>query len=338
MTPFEQNGTTKEDKMLRGPLIRHLALAGVALAFSAVVHASDYPTKPITLFVPFATGGATQTLVERVGREMQRDLGQPLIPDYRGGAGGSIAAEAAARSPHDGYTLFMGATGALAVAPAVMKVRFDPEKDFVPIALIATTPYVMVINTKLPFKNLQDLIQYAKQNPGKLNFGSSGAGGSDHIACEVFQKMAGITITHIAYKGAGPLMPDLISGRIDMAILSPIPVKPQVEAGTLRMLGVTTKQRSPSLKDVPSIAEQGLPAYDLLAWYGFFAPAGAPAEVVTRINAAALKALANKDVESYLLSQGLTPGTLTPAAFGELVRKDITQWGDYARSTGVRIE
>ena len=316
-------------------------LAGGSLCGVVAVHAAGYPERPIAVLIPFATGGATQALSERVGREMARDLGQPLVSDHRGGAGGTIAAEAAARAAPDGYTLFMGATGALAVAPAVMKsVRFNPATDFQAIALIATTPYVVAVNTKLPFRNMRELIDYGKANPGKLNFASSGTGGADHIAGEVLQKMAGFRMTHIPYKGAGPYLPDLVSGRIDVAIISPIPIKPFVDAGQVRLLAVTTAQRSPalSLKDVPTIAEQGTTGYNLLAWYGYLAPARTPPDIVARLHAAAMKALADKDNEAWLLAQGLAPGTLTPAEFGQFVNAEFRKWSEYVRSTGIAVE
>lgn len=317
------------------------ALAASATLGSLAASAAGYPERPISVLIPFATGGATQALSERVGREIARDLGQPLVSDHRGGAGGTIAAEAAARAAPDGYTLFMGATGALAVAPAVMKsVRFNPVADFQAIALIATTPYVVVVNAKLPFKNMRELIEHAKANPGKLNFASSGTGGADHIAGEVLQKMSGFKMTHIPYKGAGPYLPDLISGRIDVAIISPIPIKPFVDAGQVRLLGVTTAQRSPapSLKDVPTIAEQGTAGYNLLAWYGYLAPARTPPDVVARVHAATVKALADKEIEAWLLAQGLAPGTLSPAEFSQFVGGEIKKWSEYVRAIGLTVE
>ena len=326
----------------RNPL-RDIALAaGAWIALHAApTHGADYPTRPISVLIPFATGGATQALSERVGREIARDLGQPLVSDHRGGAGGTIAAEAAARAAPDGYTLFMGATGALAVAPAVMKaVRFNPQTDFQAISLIATTPYVVVVNARLAAKNMRELIELGKANPGKLNFASSGTGGADHIAGEVLQKMAGFKMTHVPYKGAGPYLPDLVSGRIDVAIISPIPIRPFVEAGQVRLLAVTTGQRSPapSLKDVPTIAEAGVAGYDLLAWYGYVAPARTPPEIINRVHAATIKALANKEIEAWLLAQGLAPGTLSPAEFGAFIAAEAKKWAEFARTTGVSAE
>lgn len=317
------------------------ALAALVGCVAVLASAAEYPTRPIQVLIPFATGGATQALSERVGREMGRELGQPMVSDYRGGAGGTIAAEAASHAAPDGYTLFMGAAGALAVAPAVMKgVRFNPVADFQAIALIATTPYVVVVNSKLPFKSLRELVEYAKQHPGKLNFASSGTGGADHIAGEVLQRMAGFKMTHIPYKGAGPYLPDLVSGRVDVAIISPIPIKPFVDAGQVRMLAVTTAQRSgsPALKDVPTIAEQGTEGYSLLAWYGYLAPARTPPDVINRLHAAAAKALGDKDIAAWLLAQGLTPGNLSVAEYGNFIEAEVKKWADYAHATGVTVE
>jgi len=309
--------------------------------FSMSVNSADYPTRAITVLIPFATGGATQALSERVGREVARDLGQPLISDHRGGAGGTIAAEVTSRAPADGYTLFMGATGALAVAPAVMKsVRFNPTQDFQAISLIATTPYVVVVSSKLPIKTMAELIDYGKKNPGKLNFASSGTGGADHIASEVLQKSLDFKMMHIPYKGAGPYLPDLISGRVDVAIISPIPVKPLVDSGQVRMLAVTTAQRSsaPHLKDVPTVAEQGAPGFNFLAWYGYLAPAKTPVDIITKLHTSISKSLADKDIEAWLLSQGLTPGNFSPTEFAQFVNSEVKKWADYAKVLNITIE
>ena len=319
-----------------------LLLAGAlsSLAGSPAT-AADYPTKPIQVLIPFATGGATQALSERVGVEMGKELGQPLVGDYRGGAGGTIAAEAAARATPDGYTLFMGATGALAVAPAVSKVaRYNAATDFQGVALIATTPYVLVINSKFPVRTLKELIEYARANPGKLNFASSGTGGADHIAGEILQKMANFSMTHVPYKGAGPYLQDLLAGRIDVAIISPIPIRAMIEAGRVRALGVTTPHRSqaPFLKDIPTIAEEGVTGYNITAWYGYLVPARTPADVVNRLAGAAAKAInlpANRD---WLLSQGLSPGTLSPAEFTGFVAAESKKWGDFAKQLNIQVE
>ena len=326
---------------VRGLLAATLASAALTALTVQSARAQAYPTKPINVLIPFATGGATQALSERVGVEIGRELGQPLVGDYRGGAGGTIAAEAAARAAPDGYTLFMGATGALAVAPAVSKVaRYNAATDYAGIALIATTPYVLVINSKFPMRNLKELIEYARANPGKLNFASSGMGGADHIAGEILQKMANFTMTHVPYKGAGPYLQDLLAGRIDVAIISPIPIRPMIEAGRVRALGVTTPQRSQAafLKDIPTIAEEGVTGYNITAWYGYLAPAKTPQEIINRVAAAASKSINLPANREWLLSQGLSPGTLSPAEFGNFVAAEAKKWGDFAKQLNIQVE
>lgn len=318
------------------PMLAICAVIGAAGSSDAQ---AQYPNRPINVIIPFASGGATNALSEKVGREMAADLGQPMVADFRGGAGGTIAGQAVAKSAPDGYTLLMSSTGSIAVGPAVMKsVRYDPVKEFVPIALIATTPFIMLVNPSVPAKNIPELVAYVKANPGKVNFASSGTGGADHLAIEVFQMMAGLNMTHIPYKGAGPMLPDLISGRVQLAVISPIPVRQFLETGQLRAIAVTSKQRSPSLKDIPTIAEQGYPSYDVQGWYGYSAPAGTPHDVVVKLNAAARTALAKKDVVDFLLSNGLTPGTMSPEEFAAFSSQEVRKWQDFARQTRITVE
>jgi tripartite-type tricarboxylate transporter receptor subunit TctC len=326
---------------LIGRFTRIVSSFGLLLQFINPAFSSDYPNRAINVLIPFATGGATQALSERVGRWVGADLGQPLVSDHRGGAGGTIAAQAAARAVPDGYTIFMGATGALAVAPAVMsKVNFDPVKDFIPIALIATTPYVVVVGARSPFETIPELVEYARQHPGKLNFASSGTAGADHIAGEVWQQNMQFKMTHVPYKGAGPYLPDLIVGRIDVAIISPIPVKSLVEAGEVRILAVTTAQRSqaPHLKDIPTVNEVGGTGYDFPAWYGYFAPANTPAEVVEKLHVSVLKALKDPAIKEWLIAQGLTPGDLSANGFGQLLRAEVKKWSTFATILNIHVE
>ncbi len=326
--------------------LHHLAAIAAACvslaALPALASAADYPDSMIKVIVPFGPGGAAQALAERVGAEIAKNIGQPLVHDYRGGAAGMIAAEAAAKASPNGYTVLMGVPSALIVAPLVMKsvARFDPVKDFEPIAGIAATPFVLFINSKLPIKNLRELIDYGKKNPRKLNFGSLGANGTDFIAGQVLQNEAGFEMTNVPYKSVAALLPDVISGRIDVAILSPIPIKPFVDTGKLRMLAVTSAQRSmsPSLKNVPTVAEQGVPGYDIVSWYGYFAPAGVSPAMIQRFHQAAVKALSDKDIKAYLLDQGLTPITLSTADFGKSYSSDLRKWAKFVRETGIPVQ
>lgn len=332
------NQTTRIFRALVALAATWLALHSPAL----MAQAGDYPKQPINVLVPFGTGGAAQALAERVGREIAKNIGQPLVHDYRGGAAGLIAAGAAAKAQPDGYTMFMGVPSALIVAPTVMKsvTRFDPEADFDAVAPIASTPFVLFINAKLPVANLKELIEYGKKNPGKLNFGSIGANGTDYIAGKVLQNAAGFEMTNVPYKSVGALLPDVISGRVDVGILSPIPVKPFVESGQLRLLALTSAERSqsPSLKDVPTVAEQGVPGYDIVSWYGYFAPAGTPPQAIARFQQATAQALQNPDVQAYLLQQGLNPMKLSSKDFGDYFLADLHKWQRFVQETGIKAE
>ncbi|MGD9943810.1 MAG: Bug family tripartite tricarboxylate transporter substrate binding protein [Burkholderiaceae bacterium] len=318
-----------------------LAAGTIGLA-SPVARAQSYPSRPIKIIVPFGPGGAAQNLSERVGREIANELGQPFIPDYRGGAAGLIAAEAVAKADPDGYTLLLGVPSAMSVAPTIMRsaTKFDPMTAFLPISMLATTPFVLFVNANVPAQDFPALIAHAKANPGKLNFGSIGANGTDYIAGDVLQKATGTRMTNIPYKSVSALLLDAVAGRVDVAILSPIPIRQFVDQGKLRILAVTSSQRSPapSLKDVPTVAEQGVPGYEILSWYGYFAPAGTPAEVVTRVNAATQRAVAKPDIQSYLLSQGLSPLQLSPAQFKDYYEADSRRWVKFIRDANIPIE
>ncbi len=219
---------------------------------------------------------------EHIMKEMEAELGQPIVRDYRGGAGGTIAMEMAAAAPADGYTMFIVSTSQAISAGVYDTLKTNVVKDFAPVTLLASTPYVLVINPEIPAQNVQQLIAYGKSNPGKLILGTSGAGNSDHIIGQEFARLAGIELVHVPYRGAGPAIPDLLTGRVNVTFFSPLPTKQHVESGKLRLLGVTTKQRSPAMPNVPSIAEQGLPDYDFPGWYGLAVPAGTPPDVVAR--------------------------------------------------------
>ncbi|MGE0802467.1 MAG: Bug family tripartite tricarboxylate transporter substrate binding protein [Lautropia sp.] len=302
-------------------------------------HASDFPTRPITVIVPFGPGGAVQSLTERLGPDLRTALGQPMINDYKGGGGGTIAGEATARAAPNGYTVMLGTPSALAAGPAVYRnIKYNPLTDLVPVALVATTTFVVVVNDKLPVRDIRELISYGKANPGKLNFASAGVGSMDHIGGEVLQKWADFKMTHIPYKGPGASLLDVAAGRVDLLISSPIPVKPHADAGRVRMIAVTSKQRSPSMKEIPAVAEAGFPDYDLSSWYGYVAPAGTPRDAVLRINGAVASALTNKDTIAYMAGFGLQPAPGTPEEFGNYLAQDVKRWQDWARLTGVQAE
>ena len=319
-------------------------LAGISavLAGGAVPawgQSGSYPNRPVNVIVPFGTGGAVQALTERMGPDLNREMGQPMINDYKGGAGGMLGGEIAARAQPNGYTLLLATPSALAASPAVYKnPKYNPVTDFIPVSMVATTTFVLVVNSNLPIHNVRDLIAYGKANPGKLNFASAGVGSMDHVGGEVLQRLAGFKMTHIPYKGPGASLQDLVAGRLDALISSPIPVKPHVESGKIRAIAVTSNKRSPAMKDVATIAEAGFPDYDMTSWYAYVAPTGTPREVVAKVDAAVKKALANPNTVSFMEGFGLAPATATPEEFGQILAQDIRRWKDWVKQTGIQAE
>lgn len=325
-------------------MIRNRSLPRMLLAaFAAMVvmattpaAAADFPNKPLKLIIPFATGGAVTFLTEHIMKEMEAELGQPIVRDYRGGAGGTIAMELAASAPADGYTMFIVSTSQAISAGVYDTLKTNVVKDFAPVTLLASTPYVLVINPEIPAQNVQQLIAFGKSNPGKLILGTSGAGNSDHIIGQEFARLAGIELIHVPYRGAGPAIPDLLTGRVNVTFFSPLPTKQHVESGKLRLLGVTTKERSPAMPNVPSIAEQGLKDYDFPGWYGLAVPAGTPRDVVATLQRAASAALRKQSVKDFLASSGLTPGGGPSAEFGSFLSSETSRWSSLARTMGIK--
>lgn len=312
------------------------ALAAIAFCGSVIAAEPAFPNKPVRLIIPFATGGAVTFLTENIMKEMTPILGQPILRDYRGGAGGTIAMELAATSPPDGYTMFLLSLSQSISAGVYPNLKADVVKDFAPVTLLATTPYVLVTHPSIPAQSVQQLIAYGKANPGKLVLGTSGAGNSDHLIGTEFARMAGIELTHVPYRGAGPAIPDLLTGRVNVTFFSPLPTKQHVESGKLLNLGVTTKQRSPAMPNIPSIAEQGLPEFDFPGWYGLSVPARTPREMIAVLQRATAAALARQSVKDFLASSGLAPGGGPPAEFGALVASETARWSALARTAGVK--
>jgi tripartite-type tricarboxylate transporter receptor subunit TctC len=315
-----------------------IAVAALAAAFTSV-QAQDFPTRPITLVIPFAPGGSTTIVGRGVAEKMSTLLGDKIIVDNRPGAGGTVGTRAVAKSEPDGYTLLLGYTGTLAIGPSLYKnVGYDPRKDFAPIGLIGNAPNSLVVNPSFPAKTVAELITYAKANPGTVNFGSAGAGTASHITGEYFARAAGITLVHIPYKGTGPALTDLLGGHIPMAF-APIPAShTNVAAGKLRALAVTSTTRSGLLPDVPTIAESGLPGFDASLYYGLAAPAGTPRPIIDKLNKALRDALASDEVKRQLGNDGtdITPGS--PEDYAALIDKDEKKWAQLVKASGVEPE
>src|SRR4051794_36422640 len=305
----------------------------------APAQAQTYPNRAITLVIPFAPGGSTSIVGRGIADKMSELLGEKVVVDNRPGAGGTVGTKAVARSEPDGYTLVLGYTGTLAIGPSLYKsVGYDPRKDFAPIGLIGNAPNSLVVNPSFPAKTLAELIAYAKANPGKVNFGSAGAGTASHITGEYFARAAGITLVHIPYKGTGPALTDLLGGHIPMAV-APIPAShANVAAGKLRALAVTSTARSSLLPDVPTVAEAALPGFDASLYYGLAAPAGTPRPIIDKLNKALRDALASDEVKKQLSNDGteITPGT--PEDYADFIDKDEKKWAGLVKASGVEQE
>jgi tripartite-type tricarboxylate transporter receptor subunit TctC len=315
---------------------RALLLAAAALAAGAAFAA--FPDKPIKIVVPFAPGGGTDLVSRTLGIVMAQDLGQPVIIDNKPGAGTIIGSDAVAKSAPDGSTLVM-ATFAHVVNPSLQpKLPFDWEKSFAPVILIGRSPNVLVVRPDSPYKSVKDLVAAAKARPGKLSFASQGSGTSAHLAGELFKSLTGTDITHIPYRGAGPALTDLLGGQVDMMFATASAAGPFIQSGKLRALGVTTAERSPSpvLASVPPIAET-VPGYAADSWYGLLAPAGTPAPVIARLNAAARKAV-QSDIRNKVEPEGLVPSTGTPEEFAHYLKGEEARWRKVVKAANITAD
>ena len=311
-------------------------------AFAATPNASavDYPVRPIKLVVPYAAGGPTDVLGRLVADYLGRDLKQAVIVENKPGAQGAIGAEAVARADPDGYTLFVAAGSIIVLNPMLYKkLSYDPVKDFRMLALVTDLPVVMEVHPSVPAKTVAEFVAYAKQNPGKLNFGSAGTGGTIHLAGEMFKQMAGIEMTHVPYKGAGPALTDLLSGNIQVMFDSMGTALPPVKAGLLRPLGVSSTQRSPDLPDVPTIAESGYPDYAVSVWYGIVAPSKLPDEIAQKISASLDRALNDDTFRASLEKIGFPVfRPRSAAAIAEFIDADRARWSAVIRAQNISLD
>jgi tripartite-type tricarboxylate transporter receptor subunit TctC len=315
-------------------------LAIICLAFGAFAQSAAYPERPISMVVTFAAGGSSDVLARAVADVMSHGLGQQIAVDNRPGAGGQIGAEAVAHAAPDGYTVLFGTNGTLGIGPALYKnLRYDPLHDLAPVGLLHKLPLLLIVNPSVPAKDLHELIDYARSNPGKLSFASAGVGSVSHLAGELFKEDAKIDILHVPYKGGGAAVTDLISGRVSM-MLETIPnALPLARSGQMRAIAVTTKERSSSAPEIPTLAESGLPDFDVSAWTGLFVPAGTPRAIVDRLNAETRKIAAEKHYVDLIQSMGTNVATSSPEEFGTFVRDDIARWSKVIEHAGIqRIE
>ena len=312
-----------------------LALCACALAMPA--QASDaYPTKPITIVYPYAAGSASDTLTRQVGEVLSKALGQPVVMDYRPGAGGSTALEYVVRAPADGHTLVLTASGTMAVNPHLYKLRYKPVEDLAPITVLTDIPFIVVTNNAFAAKDLKAFIAYAKDNPGKISFANAGMGTQAHLTQMMFMKEAGITATVVSYKGGAPATTDLIGGHIDAMIDNAAAQVGNVQAGKVRPLFVTTAARSPSLPGVPTAEEAGLPGFVTSGWFGLAAPKGTPQPVIDKLHAAIVKGFAQPELRKKLMEAGWMPVASTPAEAGARARADLARFGGVAQQLNLK--
>jgi tripartite-type tricarboxylate transporter receptor subunit TctC len=321
------------------------AVAGlVAIALSlglaiAGAEAQQYPTKSIRLVVPFTPGGTTDILARTVGQKLSESWGQQVVIDNRPGAGGNIGTEIVAKAPPDGYTLLMGTISTHAInASLYKKLAFDPVKDFAPLTRIGRLPNILVVHPSLPVKSVKELIALAKSKPGDLSFASSGSGTSLHLSGELFKMMAGIEMVHVPYKGSSPALTDLLGGQVKVMFDNLPTALPHVKAGKLRALAVTAAKRSPTLPEVPTVAESGLPEFDVSSWFAMFAPAKTPPEIVAKLNGEIVKILNSADVKEKLAQHGVEPAPTSPEELAAFAKAETEKWGKVVKATGATAD
>jgi tripartite-type tricarboxylate transporter receptor subunit TctC len=333
-------GPNRQGNMMRGKSALIACLAAVGFVAGPGVSAAEFPTHPIRLVVPYPAGGPTDVLGRLVGDYLGRDLKQTVIIENKAGAQGAIGAEAVARSEPDGYTLFFPAASIIVLNPMLYKkLPYDPDKDFKMLGLITDFPVVMEINPSIPAKTVAEFVAYARQNPGKLNFGSAGTGGTIHLAGEMFKQMAGVEMTHVPYKGAGPALTDLLAGNIQLMFDSPGTALPPIRAGLLRPIGVSSAERIADLPDVPTIAESGYPDYRVSVWYGLAAPSNIPDDVAQKIRASIDRALSDEVFRASLAKAGFPPlRPHTAVEIKQFIDADRERWSAVIKRLNISLD
>jgi tripartite-type tricarboxylate transporter receptor subunit TctC len=316
-----------------------LLLSAILLAGTTWVAAQEYPSKPVRLIVPFAPGGGNDIVARAIAQQLSASLGRQFVVDNRAGAGGVVGAELAAKSPADGYTLFLGGVGSHAVNPNLhTKLPYDPVADFAPITLIASAPSVLVVHPAVPARTIEEFTALAKANPGKLNFASNGNGSSAQLAAVLYASMAGVRMVHVPYKGLAPALADLLSGEVQLMFSSMVAIIPHIKTGRLRALAVTGRKRSPLLPEVPTLEESGLRGYEAGSWYGILAPAGTPPQIVAKLNAGIVQALQQPAIRERLAAEGAEAIGGTPGEFAAHINAELARVGKILRDGGVRLE
>jgi len=316
-----------------------LAFAISMLAAPSSAQAQNYPERPVRIIVPFAAGGGSDIVGRAIAQKLQEKFGQPFVVENRPGAGGSIGANQVAKAEADGYTLLLGSSSEIAQYPTVKTgTPYDPIKDFTPIAAVATVPLALTVKQELAPTSVQELIEYAKKNPGKLSYGSAGPGSSTHLAMALLTSMTGTDMTHVPYKGSAPVVTDLLAGTLDLSISTLPAVLPHISGGKIKVLAVSTGQRAKALPNVITIEEGGVKGYATGLWTGLLAPAGTSPQIVSKLNAAVNEALTAEDLKALLAKQGAEPTGGTPDAFAAEIKNELALWTDVAKKTGIKID
>ncbi len=315
-----------------------LVLAATCLV-AAPAAAQSFPNRPVKLVVPFPPGGPLDTVGRTIAQKLTEAWGQSVVVENKPGAGGNIGADAVAKSPPDGYTVVMGALSTHAVNPSLYpKMPYDAVKDFAPITLVAITPNVLVVNPALPVNSVQDLVAYARANPGKLNFGSGSNGSAGHLAGELFKVDTGTDIVHIPFKGGAPATQALLAGETQFMFDNLANAMPQVKAGKLKALAVTTAQRSKLAPELPTMAEAGVPGFDITTWFGLLAPAGTPPDVIAKWNADVVKILNSPDMRERLTAAGAEPAPMTPPEFAAFIQRELARYARIVKASGAKVD
>jgi len=312
-------------------------VAAATLALAAGIAHAQYPTKPVKIVVPWPPGGAVDTIGRLIAQHISEPLGQPVLIDNRAGAAGAIGSELVARAEPDGYTLLMGSTTVISVNPALQKLPYKPT-DFAPITMVAFVPHVLVINAEVPASNLKEFVAWVKANQGKVSYASAGPGTPHHIAGEMFKSLAGVDMLQVPYKGTGPALIDLLANRVQFMSVEAVAALPHVKAGRLRALGIATPQRNAMAPDIPTVAEAGLPGFEVTAWYGVVAPAGVPAQAASTLAKAISTSLEAPSFRDKLIGMGATPVGGTPEEFGAMLTKENAKWAKAIKDANIRIE
>lgn len=321
-------------------LLPSLPLCCSLLLASPASHAEPaWPAKPVRLVVPFAAGGSTDLIARKIAEELGERIKGTVIVENRPGAGGTVGSEYVARQAGDGYTILMGSVSTHAVAPSLFaRLPYDPVKDFTPLALVATIPNVLVVNNTMPVSNMKDFVGLIKREPGKFAFASNGNGTSNHLAMELFKATAGVSLTHVPYKGSGPAMADLLGGHVNSMMDVVMTSYSYVRNGKLKPIAVTSLTRSPLLPNVPTVAESGYPGFEAIVWFGLFGPANMPADIAGHLSRELAAVLQGRKMTAYLTEQGAQPSPMSAAEFSQFIRKDMAKWHTVAVAAGIQPE